>query len=259
LFFVFYNLQLIENEIIFEACSNNQFNQKIRGSMKKIILFLSCLSSIPFTNTGVSFDTIIQTVDGPKEISSLRQDDEVICFDDQLKDCLGLVENIESKTLDNVIEIITTDDVIIRVAPEQKFFSFYKWINAEDLSLNDVLFTKNKSLTRIKSIRHLQEKEIFFFIDVKDHHNFLATEKGILIHNGAGGASAGALIGRFVGWSVGVTICGIISAPALLAGPVAFAGAWAATTGAAAPYIEGASHVTAIAGGIIGGVATGPV
>src|SRR5260221_6297381 len=135
--------------------------------MKKIIFFLSCLSNIPFTNTGVSADTIIQTVDGPKKISSLRQDDKVICFDDQLEDCLGLVENIESKVLNTVIEIITTDDVVIRVAPEQKFFSFCKWINAEDISLNDALFTKNKSWIKIKSIRHLQEKEIFFFIDVK--------------------------------------------------------------------------------------------
>lgn len=227
--------------------------------MKKIILFLSCFSSIHFTNTGVSADTIIQTIDGPKEISSLAQNDKVICFDDQLKDCLGLIENIEYKTLNNVIEITTVDDTIIRVAPEQKFFSFYKWINAEDLSLNDVLVTKNKSCIRIKSIRHLQEKETFFFIDVKDHHNFLATEKGILIHNGAGGAATGAIIGRWLAWGIGVTVTAIISSPALVGGPVAFAGVWAATTGAATPYIEGASHVTAIAGGIIGGVATGPV
>ena len=227
--------------------------------MKKIMLFLSCLSSISFVNAGISADTIIQTSDGPKEISSLRQGDTIVCFDSQLKNYLGLVENIELKTLNNVIEIITIDDIAIRVAPEQKFFSFCKWINAEDLSLNDVLFTKNKSWLRIKSIRHLQEEETFCFIDVKDHHNFLAAENGILVHNGVGGASAGALIGRILAWTVGVTITGIISAPALIGGPIAFAGAWAATTGAATPYIEGASHATSIAGGIIGAIATGPV
>ncbi len=227
--------------------------------MKKIMLFLSCFIGFQFINTGVSVDTVIQTVDGFKEISSLGQNDKVICFDDQLRDCLGLIDNIEYKTLNNVIEIITVDDVVIRVAPEQKFFSFCKWINAEDLSLNDVLFTKDKSWIRIKSIRHLQEKEVFVFIDIKEYHNFLATKNGILIHNGIGGASTGAVIGRFLGWGIGVTITAIISSPALLAGPVAFAGVWAATTGAATPWIEGGSHITAIAGGIIGGVVTGPV
>lgn len=227
--------------------------------MKKIILFLSCLSNIHFTNTGVSADTIVQTINGFKEISYLEQNDKVICFNDQLEDCLGLVEDIKYKTFNNVIEITTADDTIIRVAPEQKFFSFCKWINAENLSLNDVLFTKNKSWIRIKSIRHLQKEETFFFIDVKDHHNFLATEKGILIHNGVGGATTGAIIGRFLAWGVGVTVTAIISSPALIGGPFAFGLAWAATTGAATPYIEGASHATAIAGGIIGGVITGPV
>ena len=92
--------------------------------MKKIILFISFLSSISLIDAGVSIDTIVQTVDGPRKMGFLQAGDRVACFDDQLKEDSGLVENIEFKTLNNVIEIITADDVVIRVAPEQKFFVF---------------------------------------------------------------------------------------------------------------------------------------
>ena len=224
--------------------------------MKKIILFLSFLS-VSLANAGVSADTIIRTIEGPREIGSIREGDMVVSFDDQLKECSSLVENIEFKTFNNIIEIITADDVIIRVAPEQKFFSFCKWINAEDLSLNDVLFTKDKSWIRIKSIRHLQEEEIFCFIEVKDNHNFLATINGVLVHNGINGALIGAIVGEYIGKGIGMSAMGILSAPAMADGFDAFTAAWAENNKTAALYIENTSRVTGIAGGIIGGVATG--
>ena len=80
------------------------------------------------------------------------------------------------------------------------------------------------------------------------------------INGGAlGGAGAGMWIGRFVGQAIGYGAVAIVSLPALVGGPATYVVACTALGGTVMPLIETASHVTAIAGGIIGGVVSGPV
>lgn len=228
--------------------------------MKKIIFFLSYLCSImSISNAGATAGTIIQTIDGAKEIRILQESNQVICFDNKLEAEAKKIISIESKTMDTIIEITTADDVVIRVAPEQKFFVTHKWVNAEDLSLSDVLITKNKTFVGIKSIRHLQEEETFYFIEVEDHHNFLATENGILVHNGTGGAAVGFWVGRSLGWTGGAICAGVMAAPALAGGPLAYGVAYTATMGTIAPVVESAAQTASLAGAIIGATITGPV
>jgi hypothetical protein len=84
---------------------------------------------------------------------------------------------------------------------------------------------------------------------------YVLREQGKLKGAGPGGATAGAYIGKFVVHFIGHGTIAIISA---CTGPAAAVTA-ASLEATFLPAIEAASNVGAIAGGIIGGVATGPV
>lgn len=79
----------------------------------------------------------------------------------------------------------------------------------------------------------------------------------MLIHNGVGGAAIGFWIGRFIGQTIGYGIAAIAALPAFVAGPIAYTAATAGMIGTISPLVESASHITGIAGGIIGGTITG--
>lgn len=80
--------------------------------------------------------------------------------------------------------------------------------------------------------------------------------------NGAGGFGAvcGALFGKFIVHAAAGAASGLVGlAVTCVAGPVAGAAAGAGVWGVMAPTVEVASNVVALAGGITGGVITGPV
>lgn len=227
--------------------------------MKRFMFFLSFLCiPFPFINAGLSFDSIVKTIEGSKKIEDLQVGDEVLCFDRYFDARSKEVESVRHIVSDVVIEIVTTDNIVIRVSPDQKFFVSHKWVSAEDLSLNDVLLKQDRSFIRIKSICRLREDVTFCFIEVKDHHNFLVTENGVLVHNGPAGATVGFWIGRSIAWTGGAIVAAIAAAPAALGGPVAYGVAFTATAGTLAPAIESVAQVAALSGAIIGGTITGP-
>ena len=227
--------------------------------MKKFTLFLNALFTISTIHAGVSIDTIVDTSNGPKQMSSLQVGDEVTCFDHNLTPTIKPIKTIEEVEVESVIQIVTEDDVVIHVSPDQRLFISYKWVQADQLSLGDLLLKQDRTLIRIKGICHIQEPVKLRFITVEEYQNFLITNNGILIHNGAAGATGGFWIGRFIGQAIGYGSALIISLPALAGGPVVYGIAVAATAGTIAPVVESASQVTGLAGGIIGGTITGPV
>lgn len=114
-----------------------------------------------------------------------------------------------------------------------------------------------RSLSNAQLAKALQTNRIK--VSQLSNNDYKLSLQGGLKGGGAGGANAGFWLGRFLGQTIGYGIVSIVSLPALAGGPLAYGAVVAGLAGTCAPLIESASHVTAISGAIIGGVATGPV
>ena len=216
--------------------------------MKRIMLLVNCVLSISLLNAGVSADTIVETSEGPKEIGILKVGDKIICFNNNLITEEKSILSIEEIETDTVVEITTEDGTTISVAADQQLFVPRKWMRADQLSLGDVLLKKDLTFLGITSIRHKHEVTKIRFIVVEENHNFLASKNGVLVHNGAVGAVAGASV-------VMGTYGAVTGAIYTFGGP--FVGSvWTFWTAAPATVL---SKTAAIACGIALGTITGPV
>ena|SRR3990167_7604788 len=226
--------------------------------MKKIMLFLSCISIISNLKAGVTLDTIVETPEGSKEIGILRVGDQIICLDKNLTPHTKIIEAIEEVEAESFIEIITEDDHVIHVSHDQQLFVPFKWIQTNQLSLGDLLLKRDRNFIKIKGICWKQESTKLRFITVEEHRNFLVSKNGILIHNGLGGATTGFLLGK-VGTSVlgHGSIHAISWAVGLFCPPAGIAVDIALESALAVP-IETLSLKVGVACGIALGVATGP-
>jgi hypothetical protein len=98
----------------------------------------------------------------------------------------------------------------------------------------------------------------YITVDQSADGQYKLSHHGRLNGGGVGGATAGAWIGRFIGQAIGYGIVAIVCIPAAAGGPGAYAAACGVMGSTVAPIVESASHVTAIGGGIIGGLVSGP-
>ena len=225
--------------------------------MKKIMLYALSFISL---YAGVSVDTIVETSNGSQQIGLLKVGDKIICFNNNLLTEEKSVLSIDEIETDKVVEITTEDGVTISMAADQQIFIPRKWVRADQLSLGDILLKKDQTFIGIESIRHKNESTKLRFIVVEDYHNFLATKNGVLVHNGAVGATVGAVGGATaVQATYGAITTGVGYVACALGGPVT-AGAvvttWCFWTAAPALY---ATKVGALVGGIWLGAATGPI
>jgi hypothetical protein len=226
--------------------------------MKKKI-FLFTVFVIFTINSGISVDTIIETSDGFKEIRTLQIGDKVICLDKDLNPDMKPIVTIHETKVDSYIEITTEDNLILHSSPDQRVFIPYKWIQVDQLSLGDYLVNRDRTFTKIIGIRYIQEPTILRFIVIEENHNFLATKKGILIHNGVGGATGGFFVGKILTSVVGHGSIQLISwGVGLFCPPAGVATSIALESALSAP-IEAMSLKVGLACGILCGTASGPV
>ena len=219
--------------------------------MKNLMLLVNCVLGISILNAGVACDTIVQTSEGPKEISIMKVGDKIICFNKNLMAEERMIISIEEIETDNVVEITTEDGVIISVVADQQLFVPKKWVRADQLSLGDILLQKDRSFIGISGIQHKHEVTKLRFIVVEEHHNFLASKNGVLVHNGVVGASVGFVAGS----SAVIGTYGVITNAIYNANP-AVGAIWAWWTAGPVTVL---AKTTGLACGIALGTATGPV
>lgn len=203
----------------------------------------------------MSNDTLIQTSAGLKTINSLEIGDEVICLDHNLASTTKSITAIEEVEVESFIKIVTEDNTILHLSSDQKLFVPYKWVQADQLSLGDLLLKQDNKFVRIKKISHKQLSLKLRFITVDHYQNFLITNNSILVHNGLKGASSGFWLGKFAVNFVGHGTMAIIAACTGPAAPVTMAALEATFL---AP-LEAASNLGGLAVGMTLAVATGPV
>ena len=150
----------------------------------KAFLVIVCVFSVSNLIAGVSADTIVQTQDGPKSLRVLKIGDTILCCNNDLHYEEGTINSIEELEATSIVEITMADGVTINVAADQKLFVTHKWVQANQLTLEDVLFKKDRTFVQITGIRHLQVPMTLRFITVDKHPNFWAAENGVLINNG---------------------------------------------------------------------------
>ena len=117
------------------------------------------------------------------------------------------------------------------------------------------------------SLRKLNSDQLHVFLEkgaikVKQLNNgdFTINAYNRGLGGGAGGAFVGAAIGKFTVHFVSQLAIGTATAGVfIVAGPIVAASFASAAEATAFPFIEAASVTVALAGGIAGGVATGPV
>ncbi|MBA3954225.1 hypothetical protein H0X48_02820 [Candidatus Dependentiae bacterium] len=228
--------------------------------MKKILFLVSYIVSIYALNAGVSSTTIVNTLEGLKEIESLKIGDKVVCLNNEFISEQRVIDSIEEIETNKIIEITTEDDTIIQVTPDQRFFIPYKWVQADQLCLGDVLLMKDRSCIKIKGICQKNETVKLYFISVKEHQNFLVSKNGIVIHNGPIGASVGVVVGAGATTFVFNGFYGAVGVgTSAIAGPVCGAAVAGTVRYYCLPVQLAATKTVGLFCGLWLGVATGPV
>ena len=227
-------------------------------------LIAFCVFSATNLTAGVSADTTIQTQEGPKPIKILKIGDRILCSN--MKDLsveekpVVFIRDIEAS---NVIEITTSDDVSFYVTPDQKLFVTHKWVEAKNLTIEDVLMKKDHTFVRVIGIRHLDKPMNLRYITVDEHENFFAAENGVLIHNLTGGGVCGFFLGRTIVSVVGHTIiAGISISVGMVSGPAAPATMAGTAVSLEVQYgalIEAAAMKVGMGCAVIGAIITGPI
>lgn len=239
---------------------------------KNTLLFNIIFTTTSCMHAGVLVDTLIQTTEGLKQIQELNVGDQVISIDQDFLQHPKSITTIEEKEVDSYVEIIFDNDTIIQVSPDQRFWIPFKWIQANQLSLDDVVLKNDGTFVQIKSICVKHEPVTFRFITVADFENFFASENSILIHNGPIAGAIGYWATKTLCYGTAVAAAGTITvATGGTAGALVTAATTIATSGAstsAAVLAVGIAHaglasqaavattaVASTAGGIAGTVA----
>lgn len=111
---------------------------------------------------------------------------------------------------------------------------------------------KHKALDKFKETGYIRINK-----DETGKYALAAHVRGL--GGGAGGATAGVVVGKFLTYTIGYGLLNLVAAPAAAAsGPLA-PGVQVGANLVAAPFIESASNVVGIGFGIIGAIITGPV
>gem|GEM_PF-3707179 len=103
------------------------------------------------------------------------------------------IATIQEIDVESFVEITTEDNTVMRVSYDQQVFVPNKWVQVDQLTIGDILLKRDRTLIRVTGVRYIQEPTKLRFITVEEHHNFLSTKNGVLIHNGIGGTITGAV------------------------------------------------------------------
>jgi len=224
----------------------------------KTFFLLSLLHSSFIHTSGFDGDTLVTTSSGRlKPIKELQVEDEIICYNSELAPEINHIKGVYAFRVDATMHITTKDNISMITGLMERFYLPLEnqWVCAKDLKQGDSLLNEDLEYIAITHVEKHEGTSIMFLITVDNQHNFLASQGKYLVHNGAVGAAVGVVAGSsaVVGAYAGLTtLVGFISGPAApIVVPI-----WCFWTAAPAAV---ATKVGGIAGGIIVGVATGPV
>ena len=229
--------------------------------MRHVYLMFGLLYFFSFSimdASGFDGSTLVTTASGRlKPIKELQVGDEVISYNNEFQQEVNFVKGVCAFMVDATMHITTQDNITMVTGLMERFYLPIEnqWVCAKDLKEGDYLLNEDLERVAIIQVEKYEEKSVMFLITVDKQHNFLASQGRYLTHNGPIGAAIGVVVGAsaVAGLYGGITfLVGVIAGPAApIVVPI-----WCLwTTGPATV----ATKVGGLAGGLIGGVATGPV
>jgi hypothetical protein len=133
---------------------------------------------------GFSVGTRVKTLEGYIPIEQIKVGNKVASYNPQGQLVSGEVTQVIQKTVDKLISIKSDKETLL-VTSDQRFYDPIdkKWVKAEDLTVDQVLFTSSHQFVDIKDVKVIQGQTTVYDISVKDHHNFYIADQEILVHN----------------------------------------------------------------------------
>ena len=94
-----------------------------------------------------------------------------------------ITQNIHFRT-DSFIKI-TIGNSTISCSPTQLFYSYdqQRWINAQDLTLNNFLMNDEGDAVIIDSLEYIQQPCILYALSLKTNHTYCISPYNIIVHN----------------------------------------------------------------------------
>lgn len=217
------------------------------------LLNFSCMSA-----SGFDGSTLVTTSSGRlKPIKELQVGDEVICYNNKLEPEINNIKGVCAFTVDATMNITTQDAISMTTGLMERFYLPVEnqWVCAKDLKEGDFLLNEDLEYIAITNVEKHEGEDVMYLISVDNQHNFLASQGKYLVHNGALGAWLGCYVGA---GAVVLGYAGVSGILTLVTGPASIVvmPLWYHYT---AIPLGVAIKVGTISGGIIGGVATGPV
>jgi len=129
--------------------------------------------------------TLVQTVNGPRNIEDVRTGDFVWAYDTvTMQTVAKAVTQTMVRHRDDVF-LVTTDDGEVEATAEHPFFVPDRgWINTEDLRSGDALFRgEEEEPTIVTSVVRQPGNFPVYNFEVDGLHNYFVTDQGILVHN----------------------------------------------------------------------------
>ena len=243
---------------------------------KKRIIFLSVLSTFSL-KSGIDGDMLVETPQGKSKLATLKVGSELVCYNGKKK-TIDTIKSKEGIEVDKYLQVKTWGGEEINTLPDQKVYvthyndydpetesvikkSVNKWIKVKDLLpghcilSNKVIydfFGEGSQSNEVLTIDKKYGRKILNYIVLKNIHNYMADENGMVLHNGP-------LLGLVGYWTTKILCYG--AATAGVVGTVVYAPTVAVSAGAKVTALAtslGASTTTATSvGGIVSGSITG--
>jgi len=231
----------------------------IKNNLKAQAFTLLCLFSFSFiAASGFDGSTLVTTSSGRlKSIKELHVGDEVICYNSNLEPEINHIKGVYAFMVDATMNITTEDNIVVITGLMERFYLPVEnqWVCAQDLKEGDFFLNEDLERIAVINIEKNENKNVMYLITVDNQHNFLASDGKYLVHNGPLGATIGCYLGAS---SVVLAYAGVSGLLTVVTGPASFVvmPLWYHWT---TVPLAGAVQVGAIAGGLVVGVATGPV
>lgn len=140
-----------------------------------LIFFAQAIYSAGFTS-----NTVLLTNQGQIIIDTIDQETLIACT----KNYFQKIVDTQKCYSENIVQLLVVDE-IITCHPEQPFWCVNQnnWINAEDLTANDLLLTINHECIAIDSVQIVHQETALYSLTVEPPHHLFIGKNSILAHN----------------------------------------------------------------------------
>lgn len=172
--------------------------------MKNLFILLAFFISSLAHGEGFMGCTLVKTPEGYKRIDEIQADEYVFGLDGNKKSHRVRVEAVLGSYKYNWC-IISIDGTKITVDSDHKFYHFTKakWVRAKNLKIGDLILDGYGAKVIVSDDIEIVNKSAYAYtLALSKYHNFLITDKDVVVHNviplivwGVGGIA-------FAGWDV---------------------------------------------------------